>query len=267
MALTAESWSRAAFVHDTEIVHVTVPHARQALALALPLLPETARILDVAAGTGALTFAAAELGHAVTAIDYAEGMCEWVREKAHRLGFGDRVTAQCIDAAQLTVDEASFDAAFVTFALSLVPNADAVVQQMARAVKPGGLVVITQYMPDQFHTVYFNCIAHNTGRDTAPMEAMLRRMSSAPQLNAALENASLAPVATTQHVSTTRPYINARDYVASLAASAHSAPLSKEQETARDAARLAYVEKSFGPTSQFSLHVQSITAVGRKAAS
>jgi len=63
---------------------------RQALREALPEAP--ARVLDVGAGTGALSMLAAELGHEVTALDLSSGMLDRARDKAEARGLKSRMT-------------------------------------------------------------------------------------------------------------------------------------------------------------------------------
>jgi ubiquinone/menaquinone biosynthesis C-methylase UbiE len=62
---------------------------RQAIREALPEAPSS--VLDVGAGTGALSLLAAELGHQVTALDLSPGMLAQAERKAAERGLADRM--------------------------------------------------------------------------------------------------------------------------------------------------------------------------------
>lgn len=84
-----EWWDRDAQTYDDARSHaisdpLEAATWRQALRGSLPEPP--ARVLDVGAGTGALSLLAAELGHRVTALDLSEGMLGVARRKAAERG-------------------------------------------------------------------------------------------------------------------------------------------------------------------------------------
>jgi SAM-dependent methyltransferase len=86
-------WDADASVYDASVGHaMTDPVESAAWAAALEaLLPEApARILDVGAGTGSLSLAAAALGHEVTGIDLSDGMLAGARKKAEVRGLAVR---------------------------------------------------------------------------------------------------------------------------------------------------------------------------------
>jgi len=82
-------WDRDSESYDRSPAHsaadpVEAPMWRAALVRYLP--PPPARVLDVGAGTGAMSLLAADLGHRVTALDLSPGMLGGAREKADALG-------------------------------------------------------------------------------------------------------------------------------------------------------------------------------------
>ncbi|WP_051799331.1 class I SAM-dependent methyltransferase [Catenuloplanes japonicus] len=106
-------------------------------------LAERADVLDVAAGTGALAVAAAGRGHAVHAIDSAQGM---VTRLAARLSPLPHCHAEVMDARNLRAEDDLFDAAFSVFGV-LYLGADTLkaVSEMVRVVRPGGVVSIVHW--------------------------------------------------------------------------------------------------------------------------
>lgn len=82
-------WDRDADTYDDSVSHavsdpVEAGAWRAAIGRLLPSAP--ARVLDVGAGTGAMSLLAAELGHRVTALDLSPGMLEHARTKAQERG-------------------------------------------------------------------------------------------------------------------------------------------------------------------------------------
>jgi len=70
------------------------------------------RVLDAAAGTGALTLAAARAGARVLATDFSPGMVARLSGRLAEAGLGPTASAQVMDGQALSLEDASFDAAF-----------------------------------------------------------------------------------------------------------------------------------------------------------
>src|SRR5687767_253899 len=87
-------WDQDAVTYDATKSHaVSDPLERAAWRQALvDALPESgAKVLDVGAGTGALSLLAAELGFEVTALDLSPEMLARAERKAAERGVGDRM--------------------------------------------------------------------------------------------------------------------------------------------------------------------------------
>jgi len=109
----------------------------------LPLTPKS-QVLDVAAGTGAWTFAIAKrLGPEgrVVGLDFTEAMLEVAEERRQRFAFRDRVQFVHGDAMNLPFPDNTFDLCTIGFALRNMPSAEGCLREMTRVVKPGGAVV------------------------------------------------------------------------------------------------------------------------------
>jgi demethylmenaquinone methyltransferase/2-methoxy-6-polyprenyl-1,4-benzoquinol methylase len=102
------------------------------------------RVIDVATGTGAQALAFADAGADVTAVDVSPAMLEVAlrRDRRHRVRFVEA------DAAQLPFASGSFDVACISFGLHEMPGAvrDQVVREMVRVTRPGGTVVVVDYV-------------------------------------------------------------------------------------------------------------------------
>jgi ubiquinone/menaquinone biosynthesis C-methylase UbiE len=111
--------------------------------IAMAALQPGERVLDVACGTGLVTFRAAALvgpSGAVMATDISEAMVAAIREEAARRQLS-HVTAGRMDAEALDVPDGSFDAALCALGLMYVPDPVAALREVRRALRPGGRAV------------------------------------------------------------------------------------------------------------------------------
>ena len=118
-----------ATVYEATAHRITGPVSNTALDL-VGIGPGT-RILDIAAGTGALSGPAAERGATVLATDVAPGM---VRRLAERLRPFRRCEARQMDGEALTVSDGSFDAAFSIFGVMLFSDWRRGLREQARGI-------------------------------------------------------------------------------------------------------------------------------------
>ncbi|MDY7229378.1 class I SAM-dependent methyltransferase [Hyalangium rubrum] len=140
----AEAWSSAAEAYDDFAEGATRHFAEDAVRL-VRLRPGS-RVLDVAAGTGVFTFAAARRGAEVLATDFSAGMIEAIGRKCAAQGLTTVKTA-VMDGQALTVEDASFDVAASLFGLMFFPEHDRGLRELLRVLKPGGQAVVTTWAP------------------------------------------------------------------------------------------------------------------------
>jgi len=114
------------------------------------------RVLDVAAGNGNATLAAARRFAQVTSTDYVAALLDRGKERAaaERLP----VTFQVADAEALPFADKSFDAALSTFGIMFTPNQDTAAREIARVVRPGGRVGFANWTPEGFIGQLFGII-------------------------------------------------------------------------------------------------------------
>lgn len=103
------------------------------------------RVLDVAAGSGAVSLAAARLGAEVTAIDISAMMIERLRARAGDEGLD--VKAHVMDGHALDFDDGTFDVTISEFGVMLFPDLPRALGEMARVTKPGGHTVLVAFGP------------------------------------------------------------------------------------------------------------------------
>jgi SAM-dependent methyltransferase len=134
-------WSDGAAAYDEWFTPVSSRFAVNALRL-LGLEPGE-RLLDVAAGTGALTLQAAAAGVHVAAVDFAPGMVDILRRRLADAGL--RADVEQMDGQSLGYGSASFDAACSMFGLIFFPDLDVGAGELRRVVRPGGQVLVAAW--------------------------------------------------------------------------------------------------------------------------
>lgn len=105
-------------------------------------------VLDVAAGNGNATLAAARRWCEVTSTDYVPALLEAGRVRAQAEGH----TIQFLeaDAENLPFPDASFDAVMSTFGVMFTPDQEKAAAEMVRVCKPGGRIGMANWTPESF---------------------------------------------------------------------------------------------------------------------
>lgn len=107
------------------------------------------RVLDVASGPGATAFVlAAELGVEVDGVDLGDRQVAAANAKAAANGFAGRVRFHVGDAERLPLPDESVDAVVCECAFCTFPDKPTAAAEMARVLKPGGRVGITDVALD-----------------------------------------------------------------------------------------------------------------------
>lgn len=104
------------------------------------------RVLDVGAGSGALSIPAARAGAEVLAIDIAPTMVERLAARAGADGL-TTLRAEVGDGTSLDLDDDSFDVAVSLNAVSLFPDLAGGLNEMVRVTRNGGQVVVATFGP------------------------------------------------------------------------------------------------------------------------
>jgi len=114
------------------------------------------RVLDVAAGNGNATLAAARRFADVVSTDYVGSLLERGREraKAERLS----ATFQEADAEALPFKDGSFDVVLSTFGVMFAPNHDKAASEMMRVCRRGGKIGLANWTPESFIGMVFKTI-------------------------------------------------------------------------------------------------------------
>ena len=106
------------------------------------------KVLDVAAGNGMATLAAARRWCDVTSTDYVPALLE--RGQARATAEGMQVQFREADAENLPFDDASFDTVLSTFGVMFTPNQDRAAAELLRVCKPKGQIGLANWTPEGF---------------------------------------------------------------------------------------------------------------------
>jgi ubiquinone/menaquinone biosynthesis C-methylase UbiE len=132
---------------DYAIVGTTLQIVGETLCEAVDLRSNQ-RVLDVAAGNGNATLAAARRFADVVSTDYVGALLEGGRRRAE----ADRlpVMFQEADAEALPFADASFDVVLSTFGVMFTPNQDKAARELLRVCRPGGKIGLANWTPESF---------------------------------------------------------------------------------------------------------------------
>ena len=120
------------------------------------------KVLDVAAGNGNISLAAARRWCDVTSTDYVPALLDGGRRRAEAEGL--MLDFQQADAEALPFGDKAFDAVVSTFGAMFTPNQERAAAEMLRVCKPGGKIGLANWTPEGFIGQLFKTL----GKHAAP---------------------------------------------------------------------------------------------------
>ncbi|MSP74771.1 MAG: class I SAM-dependent methyltransferase [Rhodospirillaceae bacterium] len=140
---------------DYAVVGTTLQIVGESLCEAIDLRSNQ-RVLDVAAGNGNATLAAARRFADVVSTDYVAALLERGRARANADHLP--VTFKEADAEALPFTDASFDVVLSTFGVMFTPNQEQAAKEMLRVCRPGGKIGLANWTPESFIGQLFKTI-------------------------------------------------------------------------------------------------------------
>ena len=132
---------------DFAVVGTTLQIVGETLAEAADVRADE-RVIDVAAGNGNATLAAARRFAHVTSTDYVPALLDKGRERARAEVLP--VTFLVADAEALPFADASFDVALSTFGVMFAPDHAKTASELLRVVRPRGRIGMANWTPEGF---------------------------------------------------------------------------------------------------------------------
>ena len=138
----ADAYARWAPVYDAAFALVMRP-GRKAAAAAINRVG--GRVIDVGIGTG-LELPMFDSRVRITGIDLSEPMLNIARRRVADRKLSQVEALLVMDAMNLSFPDASFDAAVAPYVLTVVPDPERTLDEIARVVRPGGEIVLVNHI-------------------------------------------------------------------------------------------------------------------------
>ena len=132
---------------DYAVIGTTLQIVGETLCEAIDLR-STEKVLDVAAGNGNATLAAARRFADVVSTDYVGSLLDRGRIRAEAEGLN--VKFQQADAESLPFADASFDVVLSTFGVMFTPNHEQAARELMRVCRKGGRIGLANWTPESF---------------------------------------------------------------------------------------------------------------------
>jgi SAM-dependent methyltransferase len=116
-------------------------------------------VLDVAAGNGNASLAAARRFARVTSTDYVPELLEAGRRRAEADGL--EIEFRTADAEKLPFADASFDVVLSTYGVMFTPDQEAAAREMLRVLRPGGRIGLANWTPEGFIGQLFKVVGRH----------------------------------------------------------------------------------------------------------
>lgn len=136
-----KSYARWAPIYDRTFGSVTQAGRRRAVDR---LNAQGGQVLEVGVGTGLALPLYGETVE-VTGIDFSEEMLAKAQAKVEAQGLSRVAALRQMDARTLDFPDAAFDGVAAMHILSVVPEPERVMAEIARVLRPGGIVVVTNH--------------------------------------------------------------------------------------------------------------------------
>ena len=145
-------WDRVAGLYDW--VELTNRRVNSAAAVRVArLVPEGARVLDCAAGTGLCALAAARRADSVLCTDLSQAMLSRAEKKARKQGLSN-ICFAVRDLTALPEGNGSFDVVIAANVLHLLPEPETAVRELWRVTAPGGRLILPTYLQGKAEAAY-----------------------------------------------------------------------------------------------------------------
>jgi ubiquinone/menaquinone biosynthesis C-methylase UbiE len=144
---------------DYTVVGTTLQIVGESLCEAVDLRSNQ-RVLDVAAGNGNASLAAARRFALVVSTDYVGALLDRARERAQAERL--EIAFQEADAEDLPFADESFNVVLSTFGVMFTPNQQRAAMELVRVCKSGGKIGLANWTPDGFIGQIFKTIGKYT---------------------------------------------------------------------------------------------------------
>ena len=132
--------------------------------------PAGATFLDVGCGPCAHSLRLARRGFNVRAVDFSESALEMARSNVRAAGMEERINLQRESLLGLTFPDESFDYVLCWGVLMHIPEVGRAVRELARVVRPGGALVVSEGNTDSWEAVALRAVKKLARRERADVK-------------------------------------------------------------------------------------------------
>jgi len=155
-----DAWDRFAAGYDEAITPFGMGIAEDALRR-VDIRPGM-RLIDVAAGGGALSIPAARLGAQVLAIDFSPAMVGRLDARIREGGLSNLET-RVMDGHALELEDDTFDITASQFGIMLFPDRPRALAELARVTRPGGRALMVVFGPPPYVEALLPLLCRHAG--------------------------------------------------------------------------------------------------------
>ncbi len=132
---------------DFAVIGTTLQIVGETLAEAVDVCADE-RVIDIAAGNGNATLAAARRFARVTSTDYVPTLLHRAADRARQ----ERLEVRLVegDAERLPFKDGEFDVALSTYGVMFAPDQERAAREIKRVVRPGGKIGLANWTPEGF---------------------------------------------------------------------------------------------------------------------
>ena len=134
-------WDRYAKLYDAEVLRFSGKAYESMYRSMAAVLDKNMTVLEIATGTGLMALNIAEHVRFVEATDYSPRMIATARQKPAP----GNVRFSVEDGTNLSFADDAFDAVIISNALHIMPDPEAVLADIRRVLRPGGLLVAPSF--------------------------------------------------------------------------------------------------------------------------
>ena len=146
-AAVEDAYSRWAPIYD-QVFNLILRPGRKMAAQAVNRVGSGIHVLDVGIGTG-LELPMFNRDIRLTGIDLSDPMLEIARKRVNQLGLKNVEALLAMDATTLRFPDASFGAVVAPYVVTVVPEPERVLDEIARVTEPGGEIVLVNHVAAQ----------------------------------------------------------------------------------------------------------------------